>query len=652
MKAGSGKPKQNATPLLATKSAMSPPPEKPKKQRTSRFKFLRDNLYALTLDALVDISKIFIGSKPPSSRKAEICESLAEVLDFSDAADFDAFWAAQTAILRDAIGEATWTGYVFVPELEARHSRQLFVEYLKYGYRLDRMLDEQCGLAGLFSIADPLHIVMPELFRQVFRHWLPKPAAYELKPVAPPAQPDPSAQNGESGPWSVEQSIAGIIPLAVDFILDFFDKKGRVDLIHKGFLVSESKRFRESCGMTGFPRAGEAGLDSGDLLSRFLAAFTPERLRRPEDSLDMVRALVDTFFDHEKARRTASEDSSALFEFRVLLAHLARKYGHYYNYLYFPQSRTFFRELLAAIAKLGGWFELSSLTDYCLHHDIQLSLGRSMDELVDLELKGECLEFRSSMYFKPDFDKTIAIGKPLHHLLVGKPLLESYFYLFASLGLVEITESDPERPVTRNGDAMPISPCDCLHAVRVTDTGAWCLGIRAEKPAIRKTESLFLPDPDLSVVAFKGVSLEKKLFLEQIGTRLGGDRYRVTQESFIAGCESPKKIEERIARFSALSDSGVPPLWEEFFRAIRDKIGIFSSPEHCYLFNLPREPAIRSVFTSDPSIVPLVRRVEGGGILVRTQDFPKLAALLASRGFFCLKPPAPRKQGGKKNRRT
>lgn len=663
MKSADGKKAGKALPKAApAKSPISAPPPETKrpKPHTARYKYLRDSLSTLTLDTLVEARKIFSGAKHLSIRKSELCESLAEILDFSDIAEAEAFFATLPPILLDAMAEATLTGYAFVPGLEKRHSRVLIVDYLKYGYRPDKMLDPTCGLAGLFALADPLHMEMPECFRNFFLPWLPRPAAYDLRALetavaAEPGTlpPDAVAEGaGESEPWSVEQFIPGIVPLAVDFVLDYFEKKSRADLIHKGFLVSESRHFRESCGMPEFPRSGDTGIDSGELLARFIATFTPQKLRRPEDGLDMIRALVDTFFDFEKARRTASEDSSALFEFRSLMSHLVRKTARYSNYLYFPRSRTGFKELLTEIAKNGGWFSLTSLADYCSYRNIPLTIGHAMSEVEDLELKGERLEFGGAEYRRGDFDKVIAIRKPMHARLVARPLLEGYFYLFAALGLVEIRESEPERPVSRNGAMVPISPCDYLHALRVTDTGSWCLGIRAEKPAIRKTESLFLPDPELPVVAFKGVSLEKKLFLEQIGTRLGGDRYRISQESFIEDCDSPKKIDERIARFANLSDGGVPPLWESFFASIREKACIFTAPEHCLFFPLPQDPAIRSVFSSDPAIVPLVRRVEGGGILVRTGDFAKLAAILASRGFYCPRATAPRATVAKRRRRA
>jgi hypothetical protein len=52
----------------------------------------------------------------------------------------------------------------------------------------------------------------------------------------------------------------------------------------------------------------------------------------------------------------------------------------------------------------------------------------------------------------------------------------------------------------------------------------------------------------------QGSSLERTVYLDRIGRKLGPDRWRISPDSFIAGCADKKQIEERTHKFKALID--------------------------------------------------------------------------------------------------
>jgi len=186
----------------------------------------------------------------------------------------------------------------------------------------------------------------------------------------------------------------------------------------------------------------------------------------------------------------------------------------------------------------------------------------------------------------------------------------------------------------RDGKRLPISPYDPAAFVRVTDFGAWCLGLSKEKPAAAARSFEAIADKELLLVTFKGKSIERRLFLESIGEKLGEERYRVTEASFIRGCERLSDIKQRVADFKKLIEAEPSPRWTEYFASVLSRAELFAKPIPALLFPLPKDPALAKAVVSDPSLRPFIIRAEGSGIVVRSADHRKFMKALSAAGFF------------------
>ena len=174
-----------------------------------------------------------------------------------------------------------------------------------------------------------------------------------------------------------------------------------------------------------------------------------------------------------------------------------------------------------------------------------------------------------------------------------------------------------------------------LEAVRITPFGAWCVGFASKRPERPVKQTLVLADTELPILTIQGEALEKRLFLDQIGVRLGPERYRVTEASFIADCDSTEQIEKRIERFHLLVDDDPSKLWESLFETVRIKSTIFTRGEQAIVFDLPEDERIRSLFYSNPTFRSLAIKAEGGKVVCRAKDFRRLSKALMAEGFLC-----------------
>jgi hypothetical protein len=135
-----------------------------------------------------------------------------------------------------------------------------------------------------------------------------------------------------------------------------------------------------------------------------------------------------------------------------------------------------------------------------------------------------------------------------------------------------------------------------------------------------------ITDKELLLVTFKGISLERRLFLDQIGIPLGEERYRVTEASFIKGCTSPAEILKRIEKFKLLIDAEPSPRWVQFFTSVERRSTLFCHGEEVLLYTFPDDPEIRRMFATDPAFKKLLIRAEDNKVVVRKGNqkaFPK-----------------------------
>ncbi|MBL8968719.1 MAG: hypothetical protein JNG85_17070 [Spirochaetaceae bacterium] len=591
--------------------------------RASAALALAESLAPLSAETLAAAYASLFGARPERGAKAALLAAFAGRLVAETEEGPAAFLERLPPLLREALELGVFRSYVDIGELERRHGLKILGKRREYGYHEILHLEPAARL-GVFGLIDPDTIRLLDPLRAFFAGIFPKPAGW-----TPAPSPEPAGAR-----YAADGAIGDILPLA----LRALDARDRYAIARKGFRKREAKAFEAECGLAPFPVAAAYGLEAGELLARFLAAFAAPPGERMIDSHERLRRAVAAFFDADLPLDFAHENRGILFEYRGLLDHLSKKQGGAANYLGgYPPVRSTFRECLSFAAS-GEWYSATALFDAAELRRRPLFILPELSREGFLKLTGERLELGDRIYATKEWVTSFEPFGRLHRDLADLPLFRAYCYLFATLGLLEIAEEPAPLRLVRNGKPRVLSPYDGLSALRVTPLGAWILGHRPERPAREEKRGLILVDPDLLLLTMKGDSLERRVFLESIGARLGTERYKVTEASFIAGCDSPEKIEERIRRFHELVSGEPPALWKSFFALLRTKSRIFLEPEAALLFKLPADERIRRLFASDPELRSLAGRVEGGSIVVRQADFPRLAKALSARGFHCPEP--------------
>jgi hypothetical protein len=222
----------------------------------------------------------------------------------------------------------------------------------------------------------------------------------------------------------------------------------------------------------------------------------------------------------------------------------------------------------------------------------------------------------------------------LRHELLTKPVFKAYCFVSACLGLLEITLKEPPVRRTYRDKQTPLAIYDSLESVRITEFGLWCLDLVKKQPPRPKREYQAIADKELFLVTVQGKSLERTVFLDKIGEKLGENRWRVSPGSFISGCVSTAQIVDRVDRFKRLIDAAPNPHWLGLFKQALDRAGVFGANRvDALVFTLPEDQALSRELLEDGDLRDIAMRAEGRLLVVPVKNQRKFYDLLARHGI-------------------
>lgn len=561
----------------------------------------------------------------PKLQKVDLALELALNLSWPDETVFRLFFSGLSPLVRDAIERGAFERFVDADELSSRHRVRVLENLKRYSYDYSDKYEIADGLGlGFFRVYDGSTIFMLESFRLAFVAYLPKPADYNAEPL--PETP--------GGVFSNEEAVFESLPLALMAIAPLVQADSEGSLARKGLGKARLKELRAACAYKEFPLASTYGLDSLELLARFLSAMTYRRRKgsSPPDAFEFLKSTIATFLDQPSGNYFETYARGQALEMNMLIDHLSRKPGCRVELGFIASSRETFSLALRQAAAKPAWLKADDVVRSLGYRGLPLGFISLQNEAYSLCLKGESLSYRGRSYGE-GYSSFIDLEPILHDRLVAGPLFKAYCYLMAALGVVEIAEREPPLDLTRKGKPVPVCAYDCLYAFRVTALGRYVLGLSQEKPAEPERVYEAIADPELPLVAFRGRSLERKLFLESIGEPLGSERFRVTVESLCSGCADAKAVAAKAADFRRLICDKPAPHWERLFSRAEARAASLGKPSMAYVFKAPADRDALAALLESPALRKLFSRAEGGLIVVRAEDYKKFLKAAWALGY-------------------
>jgi hypothetical protein len=584
----------------------------------------------------------FLGEKPKALKKHEMAANMAKVAAFKDETAFREWFFGFPVFTQKLLYRLAFDYYVPIAKLEAEFGLSLIYQISDYSWKKQWAFHKELGIDFLevYDQYGQVFLVLANVIRDTLKDWLVPPPDFNLESCI-------ANSNSTGSLWDNSAGIADSLPLFYDAIKDVISRMKPPDSPYRnirGFKKKDAEELRASSGLKPFDvpetkvksevKASELVPDSADISARFILAMKNFSPTRPKDGQNEVKALVRAFFSEISAYKgyINPPDRHSL-EYNVLFDHISKTSDYSLKYgIELPPSRKKLQDILMFCAKDGGTFDADKITQF-IYRSVQNFNFFTYDIEKYLKLKGESITVDGITYSHQYYDEFYPHGIMTYYLLTA-PLFKAYCYLFAALGILEITQQVPPLPRLYNKKNHPLSPYESLKTFRVTEFGKWCLGLTEKRPARPKAEYQAIADKELLLVTVQGSSLERTVYLDKIGRKLGPDRWRISPDSFIAGCVDKKQIEERITKFKTLIDPEPAPHWLALFEKAVNRSGLFDKAlDDMPVYLLPSDQNLAEELLRDTEFRSLVHRAEGGLLIVPEKNRKKFYAALNKHGI-------------------
>jgi hypothetical protein len=635
--------------------------------RKQRFSEIAESLINLNMDYLKLYYRLFLGERPKAGlNKAALVSAVSAAASFEDEGSFRKWFFSLPVLTQNLLCRLAFDYYIPVEKLEKELGLSLVHRvnefYWDDKWALHKNLD--LDFLRVYSQYQKAFVVLPHVLRLILVDWLVPPPELSL------ANCVFDAEEAEAGPiWDNSAEVADSLPLLFDAMADFFRRAKPAESPYRcirGFKKNDAKDLQASSAFKPFnvpaippetgnqktagrasagPKPGDLVPDSVDITARFILAMTNFSPVRPQDGQDEVKSLVSAFFSEQSQYRgyVNPPDRHSL-EYNVLFDHVTKYSDHSLRYKEaLPYSRRIFQEILIFCAKNGGTFDADKVAAF-IYRNAQNFAFYYDDTERYLKYKAGAISVDGATL--TSYNDEFYLHGALEYYLLTAPLFKAYCYLFAALGLLEIRQAAPPLARIRKEKKQPLSPYDSLKSFRATEFGKWCLGLTGKRPERPRVSYQAIADKELFLVTVQGTSLERAVYLDKIGSKLGGDsekgsraesgtsRWKVSPGSFIAGCVNKEQIQDRIAKFQALIDPAPAPHWIALFEKALIRAGLFDQAlDNMLVYQLPADRTVAEELLRDTDLRSLVHRAEGGLLVVPEKNRKKFLALLNAHGI-------------------
>jgi hypothetical protein len=588
-------------------------------------------LDSYTVHDLQRIFSAFTGISPKAKRRVDIIKEFAALLAFPSTVEFHLWFDRIPPLGKRVLWGTVFNRFIALKELEAELGQTVTIKGKDRWRSFINFLPElNLSCLEIGSSFDESIVCIHPLYRKAILPWLVPPPEGEIENCVFQTPEE------QIRPWNNSMAIADSYPLfceVLNSVIQSLQKDEREKVVRSGFKKKAAKELYASSGLLPFDKANDAP-ESADLLGRFALCMNAMLLSRPEDGHAAIRKMVKDFFSPISTRKGLWYYSDSNFlEYTVLIDHLSRTAGYYLDAsTTMPNSRQVFHNLIMRIAGGRRRFDADKLAAFIVYSGDDFSFcERNLEK--SFRIRAESLHLGEHIFKRQYYDEFTVEGIFRNELLI-KPLFKAYCFLFAVLGVLEITLKDPPLRRRYHDKMYPISIYDSLESVRVTDFGLWCLDLTKNQPPRPKHSYQAIADKELFLVTVQGNSLERTVFLDKIGEKLGADRWRISPASFIEDCISKEQIVERVNRFKRLIDGDPSPHWLELFKKVTERAGLFDANRlDAHVFTLPEDREVSRELLEDPDLKKIAMRAEGRLLVVPLKNQKKFQELLIRHGI-------------------
>ena len=474
------------------------------------------------------------------------------------------------------------------------------------GMKMDHLYPYHADVPYIITYEENYHRLLPLLF----------PELKEMKPIKELPQEECASLTIYSG----EANIFTLLPMLTSLYeskqIEFGKNKVTASAIKKAAKMLQLKEFFDQ------EDKSTSNLAASFLINSFSLYCSTHKIKRDCEKNESF--IKDILFGN---------NNRSQFLIPILLPHIS---GFRKNQLDFGRGNYLFSDILTVLLTLDeyGWIPIEKL---CFH-------ARSRDrESIRHFLLLPAYEY-DKMTIINNFDNTeVWVNGVLQEITY--PLVKSYLFMMATLGLVEIAykevkrsnEAQPMNTTTGISHNTAVSYFDGLKYVRLTNLGKYVLGLDKEYVRTKQKDIKYFELDEESLIVKSLVETNPyESILTSMGKAISKKMYKMSYETFLEGCTCKSDITNKIQLFHDYICPEPPANWEQFFKDMEDRCKLLKAPQKKYsLLQIPSDQKdLQRILLNDPVIRKYSLKAEGFILLVETSNKGKVVDALKKYGYL------------------
>lgn len=234
-----------------------------------------------------------------------------------------------------------------------------------------------------------------------------------------------------------------------------------------------------------------------------------------------------------------------------------------------------------------------------------------------------------------DYGRSKISSYDAYHKYITVPMYKALLTILGSFGILDLYY---DMPTSKNGLYLKngyLTKYDGIKYIRLTKLGEFALGKRDDYNFGEEGEEIEVYlDEDRLIVTIIGDGPMKSMFLEQIGYKIGFNKFKLDYQSLLRNIENLEELEKRIKDFKNKISNNLPPMWQDFFAELKKKVNSVKAVKDMKVFKLKEDKELINIVAKDEELRKYIFKAEGFYMLVPEEHVKTVLKRLENFGYF------------------
>jgi hypothetical protein len=507
--------------------------------------------------------------------------------------------------IKNIFEHIAWRGKYYL----SKEEREKMVQSVKKRYRIEEELKDEYLFFSLhtgkkWDNEDKDYLNLHIDIIKTIRLYLPKPQSYYLNPVEKPV-------------YEYSQSSEDEILEKMRLYLNFYNMDGIQLSSSNKLLKSVKKEMKKHCSIDEYYKeGGDLEYLKTETISLFLLSIKENYLVEEYFKIQNIKTILNDFLSADLFKDEPFNFTTKFLNYLKGVKNIWNEEEH------LKETMITLKQVLNDLPT-DSVIEVNNILDYIDYRDC-------FTDIISPQNVYDYLYINEA-----DYGRSKINSYESYHKYITVPMYKSMLTILGSLGILDLYY---DMPTSKNGLYLKngyLTKYDGIKYIRLTKLGEFALGKRDNYNFGESGEEIEVYlDEERLIVTIIGDGPMKSMFLEQVGYKIGFNKFKLDYQSLLRNVNNIDDLNKRIKDFKNKISNNLPPIWQDFFAELEKKVNSVTPAKDMKIFKLKEDKELINIVAKDEILRKHIFKAEGFYILVQEEHVKTVLKRLENFGYF------------------